>query len=422
MSRKRVLKLEITDGHVTLNAMEYSPIACLNTKLSPGCKLLLIGPIRCCNKVLLLEPKNVRILGGEMEALLITNAFENVLLRLLNKPENPNPKTEYHEPVVVEQENVIRPIRQAPQRSTAIQPPIGRQHNFANDDFDDDDVLLSNVVDMVEQNCRPPNSDTANSHANLLADDDDDDLWLAEIPVEPAAAVEPIHPPSVSRQSSIRIRSPSSLLKTPPSMPNRTAEPNPVRAPNCIDDDDFDMLVDLETEIKQELLAVQDQTDGEPQLHSTPRITTTLGQPSAATITSQLSATTSNIVPTRQPSIKATAPILIETECYPFKIRGCNLVTVDQLATIDDAEKQGKCFIVKAKIDKFFERLQIYRCHWSLGAFLSHNESVSLLQVRFNDAVLSELIQYSGRELTTMRELSVTRPQLHDEMKLVRWM
>lgn len=55
----------------------------------------LTGPMRCINHVLLLESKNVKILGGELESLLIENAFENVLLRALNKPMNPNPKTDY---------------------------------------------------------------------------------------------------------------------------------------------------------------------------------------------------------------------------------------------------------------------------------------------------------------------------------------
>lgn len=76
--------------------MEYRPIACLHTKLAPGCKILLSGPLRCVNRVLLLEPHNIRLLGGEVARLEVENAFENVLLRQLGRPLNPAPKTDYN--------------------------------------------------------------------------------------------------------------------------------------------------------------------------------------------------------------------------------------------------------------------------------------------------------------------------------------
>lgn len=80
---------------MVIAAMEYSPIACLHTKMLPGCKLLLTGPLRCINKVILLEPGSVKVLGGEVNKFEVENAFENVLLKALGRPINPNPKTEY---------------------------------------------------------------------------------------------------------------------------------------------------------------------------------------------------------------------------------------------------------------------------------------------------------------------------------------
>lgn len=89
------MRLELTDGHRSVPAMEYRPIPCLTTKQMPGTKMLIIGPVRCINGVLFLESKNVRILGGEVSSITIENAYENVLRRCLNQPLNPNPNTDY---------------------------------------------------------------------------------------------------------------------------------------------------------------------------------------------------------------------------------------------------------------------------------------------------------------------------------------
>lgn len=93
--RSRILKLELTDGKRTVSAIEYRHIPCLTTKLVPGSKLLLTGPIRCVNKVLFLESKHIHILGGEVDTILISNAYENILLKALNKPINEHPKVDY---------------------------------------------------------------------------------------------------------------------------------------------------------------------------------------------------------------------------------------------------------------------------------------------------------------------------------------
>lgn len=77
-------------------AIEYRPIAALHTKLAPGCKLMLSGPLRCVNCVLLLEPHHVQLLGGEVAKYEVENAFENVLLRQLGRPLNPQPRSDYN--------------------------------------------------------------------------------------------------------------------------------------------------------------------------------------------------------------------------------------------------------------------------------------------------------------------------------------
>lgn len=90
-----MLQLELTDGYRIVSALEYSPIECLNTQLAPGLKVIVSGPLRCINHILLLEAKNIRILGGEVTTLAVNHAYENVLRKKLNQAINPNPITDY---------------------------------------------------------------------------------------------------------------------------------------------------------------------------------------------------------------------------------------------------------------------------------------------------------------------------------------
>uniref|UniRef100_A0A023EX18 RecQ-mediated genome instability protein 1 n=1 Tax=Triatoma infestans TaxID=30076 RepID=A0A023EX18_TRIIF len=87
---RRAFKLEISDGQMTVIGFEYKPIPCLRNPV-PGEKALLKGPIECRKGILLLTDKNIEILGGEVDTLLIPNAVSNVLARLLGQPEDPNP-------------------------------------------------------------------------------------------------------------------------------------------------------------------------------------------------------------------------------------------------------------------------------------------------------------------------------------------
>lgn len=83
--------LELTDGTQTIQAMEYVPIQSLHLDLIPGTKILIKGPVECRRGMILLRPSNVELLGGEVSDLVNTYAPENVLARLIGKPENPNP-------------------------------------------------------------------------------------------------------------------------------------------------------------------------------------------------------------------------------------------------------------------------------------------------------------------------------------------
>ncbi|KFQ69234.1 RecQ-mediated genome instability protein 1 [Phaethon lepturus] len=86
----RMLMLQLTDGIHQIQGMEYQPVPVLHSNLLPGTKITLQGNIACRLGVLLLKPENVKLLGGEVDALLEEYSQERVLARLIGETENPN--------------------------------------------------------------------------------------------------------------------------------------------------------------------------------------------------------------------------------------------------------------------------------------------------------------------------------------------
>lgn len=101
---KRVLQMTLTDGVQDIEAMEYKPISCLSLNLPPGTKIRIMGPVTIRRSRLMLEPHNVKVLGGEVDQLLICNAAENVLAKYLDLPQNSTPNAIEEKALMVENE------------------------------------------------------------------------------------------------------------------------------------------------------------------------------------------------------------------------------------------------------------------------------------------------------------------------------
>lgn len=86
----RMLMLQITDGVHQIQGMEDQPVPVLCSNLPPGTKITVQGNVAYRLGVLLLKPENVKLLGGEVEALLEDYCQERVLARLIGEAENPN--------------------------------------------------------------------------------------------------------------------------------------------------------------------------------------------------------------------------------------------------------------------------------------------------------------------------------------------
>ncbi|KFU87984.1 RecQ-mediated genome instability protein 1 [Chaetura pelagica] len=86
----RMLLLQLTDGIHQIQGMEYQPVPVLHSNLPPGTKITVQGNISYRLGVLLLKPENVKLLGGEVDALLEEYSQERVLARLVGETEKPN--------------------------------------------------------------------------------------------------------------------------------------------------------------------------------------------------------------------------------------------------------------------------------------------------------------------------------------------
>ncbi|NXD29087.1 RMI1 protein, partial [Spelaeornis formosus] len=86
----RMLMLQLTDGIHQIQGMEYQPVPVLCSSLPPGTKITVQGNVAYRLGVLLLKPENVKLLGGEVDALLEDYRQERVLARLIGETENPN--------------------------------------------------------------------------------------------------------------------------------------------------------------------------------------------------------------------------------------------------------------------------------------------------------------------------------------------
>ncbi|KFV69353.1 RecQ-mediated genome instability protein 1, partial [Dryobates pubescens] len=86
----RMLMLQLTDGIHQVQGMEYQPVPILHCNLPPGTKITIQGNIAYRLGVLLLKSENVKLLGGEVDALLEEYSQERVLARLIGETENLN--------------------------------------------------------------------------------------------------------------------------------------------------------------------------------------------------------------------------------------------------------------------------------------------------------------------------------------------
>ncbi|KAK6109155.1 hypothetical protein QQG55_34875 [Brugia pahangi] len=81
---KRMLSMEVTDGQLSMKAVEYSMLSALSLLTCPGCKILLTNNVCIRRGILLLTELNCIVLGGDDESLMKTGRPVEIMMKHLN--------------------------------------------------------------------------------------------------------------------------------------------------------------------------------------------------------------------------------------------------------------------------------------------------------------------------------------------------
>ncbi|PNF37706.1 hypothetical protein B7P43_G11460, partial [Cryptotermes secundus] len=269
----RMLQLSLCDGVQNIKGIEYRPLMSLSEQLLPGCKVLIVGPVECRRGILLLEQHNLEILGGEIDSLLVPNAYENVLAGVLNLPQNLDPygtqtdvsmKSQVTLPPVVPRNDFVHlPIQQnsagtsqtqmltAPIRNTVHRPSsrnntnqiskgnpdrsVGTAHRRLEEELlNEDDLMLEAEMDAQLSVLEREYKEEMENSLNNLDIDEIEQKFLGDLQAECSEKME--------FESLHYQRFPMQPETSPPSSESKLTANH---TPSCLLNDDDDILLQV---------------------------------------------------------------------------------------------------------------------------------------------------------------------------------
>ncbi|XP_022106857.1 recQ-mediated genome instability protein 1-like isoform X2 [Acanthaster planci] len=200
----RMLMLQLTDGHQSLEGMEFQPISQLSVDTLPGTKILVHGSVQCRMGVLMLTANNIRVLGGDAESLAEANSQIQILSRALGLDESqqtqqaPVPTASSQRPPVPRVTVDLTGDSEGRNASTSSgqmqnanqfgshgnAASSGEEDGFFSDDLGDDlDALMLNEIEKIEEMDQMQQlASSAGEETDWPADDDEiDEMWLEQV-------------------------------------------------------------------------------------------------------------------------------------------------------------------------------------------------------------------------------------------------
>lgn len=380
-----MFKLELTDGHKTISAMEYITIPSLTKKIPPGTKLQIIGPIQVVNHILLLGPQNIKILGGDVDHLLVINAYENVLLRALGKPTTDTPITEYRDenPVLETQRSngniVAKPMTSSTNKiiNNQVDAPVAELLdgiNFTEEDDVDMEMLMQ--IEQDERNFQANKENQSSVNPQMVLENDD---ILAQMDIDS------IEQSANFRQDDV----PMEVFEIQDEIPRRIPKAKDLLIPPIIiPEDNEDLEVNL-NDIMSRPTTLQNSDDPVPRK-------------------------VARVEPTRVPTFTS--------DDYRFKSSdSCNFVTIDQYLTMRATDKMRREYVLWGRVSSVpINTLRIKNHEWQLYGDLRDSYSNQPLPVKFHNKILEKLSGSTGAEMTAMYKQVKTRPQVKDDIHKAR--
>jgi hypothetical protein len=177
----RMLKFALTNGAQSVEAVEHERLAAVPDPVPPGLKLTLVGPIVCRRGLLMLTPKNVKVLGGYVEEMQEEfSAAKQLAEKLSQQPPQqqrtslptqqyvPQGRpTQYRQGAV--KKNVVTSRRTMATNKSLATVRASSARNVS-DVFNDTDDELFASIDM-------PLAASSNQASSNVFDDDEDELF-----------------------------------------------------------------------------------------------------------------------------------------------------------------------------------------------------------------------------------------------------
>lgn len=376
--KKRIFKLELTDGHKKVTAMEFMICPFLNTKISPGVKLQIVGPLRVINHILFLEPKNLNVLGGDVESLVIVNAYENILLEALGKPKTDTPITDYTEDQPLSENVIQRGYIEPKPFVLKLKDEMKAQADqlLAGINFDEEeDVDMETLMKLEEEGRNFKVQEVPKKEPSF---DDYDEDFLAEVDFN-----------SIENEARQQIVEKMEVCDAPgPSRNNQPMKANDLLIPPMQrppDEDDFDELSWAQTESRR-----PDESSDD-------------------------------IIPKKVARIEPMNVHEPADDFYRFKSnQGDNILTVDQYVSLKTGDKIKKHFVIKAKFERITENSIKCRSQgWKLTGELTDDHSTKTLQVTMHSAILDDLAGNSGPKMRLLFEETKQKPAMKGEIQKV---
>lgn len=377
--KKRMFKLELTDGLKSVCAMEYVTIACLNTKISPGAKLQIIGPLQVVNHILLLEPKNLKILGGDVEHLTVVNAYENVLLKALGRPMTETPIRDY-------KDEAPNTDTQRAQNNIAPRPMINSntnnhipelEQNFLDGiDFDEEEDVDMEMLMKIEQEEQRARETLLEVVSNVVLDDEDDEIFAQlDLDTIENSAHQQAHETMEVHEILDEYHQP--LVQMGPSSS---------RIPTIVIPDDSGQERGLR-DLNPKKFHNPFQQAEEP-----------------------LPKKVARVEPTRVPSVT--------DDHYQFKTQdGDNMVTVDQYLSLKTSDKMRWNYVINGQVSSVeLNTIKVRENQWHLNCELTDSYSHQTLSVKIHNNVVEKLSGASGLEMQLLYREAKTRPQVKDDI------